>query len=135
MACLPPILEGSLPARRSFVTALHSHMESAFLPFVLDHESMLCLDGAEGLRSCQTTCRDIQEETRLSIGGTCAQLCDAGLLTLERSRDCLGGDKLLCQCPPFYLLHQWQLSLKQGTASASLRVFHTRNFERMLSAG
>ena len=33
MACLPPFLEASLPARRSLVTALPSQTESAFWPY------------------------------------------------------------------------------------------------------
>ena len=57
-------------AKRSLLTALHSHMEGASRAFFLDHESMLCLHGADGLQLCRTTWHEIQGDTGLSIGGT-----------------------------------------------------------------
>ena len=97
MTCLLQISEASLPANRSLVTVFHT----AFWSFFLDHELMLGLHGAEGaFDRARTTWRDVQYDTRLSIGGTCAQLGDSRLLTISlgrwRHRHCAH-----VQCPPF----------------------------------
>ena len=46
-----------------------------FWAFFLDNELMLSLHGAEGLRLCQTTWHEVQEDTGLSIGGTWESPC------------------------------------------------------------
>ena len=70
MACLRPDIEATLPANLLLLIALHSHMESAFGAFFLDHELMLDLHGAEGLQLCWDDMASNQGDTGLSIGGT-----------------------------------------------------------------
>ena len=95
---------------------------------------MLSLHGAEGLRLCRTTWHEIKGDTGLSIGGTCAQLGDARLRSISLERPLEDQIALRSRVGVHILSCHGPFSFEWATASASLRVFHTRSLERILAA-